>query len=106
MEDDTMVVHHSIKEIHENDIPESSQGDGLSITKRPSHNQNATNTETQNNQLRRTTRTHRPPERLNLLVETHNEIYIPDDDEHITYSEAMLDTDSQRWQEAMKSEMD
>ncbi|KAK4349086.1 hypothetical protein RND71_031841 [Anisodus tanguticus] len=46
-----MVVHHSIQEIHENDIPESSQGDGLSNTQKPSHNQNAANTETQNNQL-------------------------------------------------------
>ncbi|KAK4356183.1 hypothetical protein RND71_025154 [Anisodus tanguticus] len=46
MEDDTMVVPHSIQEIHENDIPESSQGDGLSNTQRPSNNQNATNTET------------------------------------------------------------
>ncbi|KAK4380238.1 hypothetical protein RND71_002100 [Anisodus tanguticus] len=40
MEDDTMVVNHSIQETHENDIPESSQSDGLSNTQRPSHSQN------------------------------------------------------------------
>ncbi|KAL6344314.1 hypothetical protein AAG906_037888 [Vitis piasezkii] len=57
--------------------------------------------------LRRSSRAHRAPDRLNLMVQDDlsNEVYHNDDDPK-NYEEAMQSLDRNKWQEAMESEME
>ncbi|KAK9028104.1 hypothetical protein V6N11_067918 [Hibiscus sabdariffa] len=66
--------------------------------------ENSTNLETQ--PLRRSTREHHEPERYGFLVTTHGDVILVDQDEPETYQEAVLSPDSEKWLEAMRSEMD
>ncbi|KAK8593637.1 hypothetical protein V6N12_045713 [Hibiscus sabdariffa] len=66
--------------------------------------ENSTNLETQ--PLRRSTRERHEPERYGFLVTTHGDIIIVDQDEPKTYQEAVSSLDSEKWLEAMRSEMD
>lgn len=57
--------------------------------------------------IRRSERVSRQPERYyGLVIENDNELSIIDDDDPMTYNEAMSSVDSEKWQSAMKSEMD
>ena len=59
------------------------------------------------NPIRRSERVSRQPERYyGLVIENDNELSIIDDDNPMTYNEAMSSVDSEKWQSAMKSEMD
>ncbi|RVW49664.1 Retrovirus-related Pol polyprotein from transposon TNT 1-94 [Vitis vinifera] len=57
--------------------------------------------------LRRSSRAHRAPDRLNLMVQDDlsNEVHHKDDDPK-NYEEAMQSLDRNKWQEAMESEME
>ncbi|KAK8600862.1 hypothetical protein V6N12_050710 [Hibiscus sabdariffa] len=66
--------------------------------------ENSTNLETQ--PLRRSTRECHEPERYGFLVTTHGEIILVDQDEPKTYQEAVSSPNSEKWLEAMRSEMD
>jgi len=57
--------------------------------------------------LRRSSREHRAPEKLNLMVQddTSNEDYHNDDDPK-SYKEAMQSLDRDKWQSVMESEME
>ncbi|WJZ98697.1 hypothetical protein VitviT2T_017207 [Vitis vinifera] len=57
--------------------------------------------------LRRSSRAHRAPDRLNLMVQDDlsNEVHHNDDDPK-NYEEAMQSLDRNKWQEAMESEME
>ncbi|KAK9025215.1 hypothetical protein V6N11_065111 [Hibiscus sabdariffa] len=65
---------------------------------------NSTDLETQ--PLRRSTRQRHEPERYGFLVITHGDVILVDQDETKTYQEAVLSPDSEKWLEAMRSEMD
>ncbi|KAK8562192.1 hypothetical protein V6N12_049239 [Hibiscus sabdariffa] len=65
---------------------------------------NPTDLETQ--PLRRSTRERHEPERYGFLVTTHGDVILVDQDEPKTYQEAVTSTDSGKWLEAMRSEMD
>ena len=54
---------------------------------------------------RRSNRVPRAPERYGFIIE-NNEAQVIQNDEPLTYTEAILSTDSDRWQEAMESEID
>ncbi|KAK8655659.1 hypothetical protein V6N13_108231 [Hibiscus sabdariffa] len=66
--------------------------------------ENPTNLETQ--PLRRSTRERHEPERYGFLVTTHGDVILVDQDEPKTYQEAVASPDSEKWLEAMRSEMD
>ncbi|KAK8652570.1 hypothetical protein V6N13_126600 [Hibiscus sabdariffa] len=66
--------------------------------------ENSTDLETQ--PLRRSTRERHEPERYGFLVTTHGDILLVDQDEPRTYQEAVTSPDSEKWLEAMRSEMD
>ncbi|KAK8597307.1 hypothetical protein V6N12_065778 [Hibiscus sabdariffa] len=66
--------------------------------------QNSTNLETQ--PLRRSTRERHEPDRYGFLVTSHGDVILVDQDEPKTYQEAVSSTDSEKWLEAMRSEMD
>ncbi|KAK8554368.1 hypothetical protein V6N12_031332 [Hibiscus sabdariffa] len=66
--------------------------------------ENSTNLETQ--PLRRSSRECHEPERYGFLVTTHGDVILVDQDEPKTYQEAVLSPDSEKWLEAMRSEMD
>ena len=55
--------------------------------------------------LRRSDRIRHEPERYGFLVTDNNDVLLVDQNEPTTYQEAMLDTDSEKWLEAMKSEI-
>ncbi|KAL8119964.1 hypothetical protein AgCh_017189 [Apium graveolens] len=57
--------------------------------------------------IRRSGRVSHQPERYYVLViENDNELSITDDDDPVTYNEAMSSVDSEKWRSAMKSEME
>ncbi|KAL8118400.1 hypothetical protein AgCh_016069 [Apium graveolens] len=57
--------------------------------------------------IHRTWRVSRQPERYyGLVIENDNELSIIDDDDPVTYNEAMSSVDSEKWHSAMKSEME
>ncbi|KAK8665472.1 hypothetical protein V6N13_005639 [Hibiscus sabdariffa] len=66
--------------------------------------ENSTDLETQ--PLRRSTRERHEPERYGFLVTTHGDVILVDHDEPKTYQEAVSSPDSEKWLEAMRSEMD
>ncbi|KAK8696248.1 hypothetical protein V6N13_001384 [Hibiscus sabdariffa] len=66
--------------------------------------ENSTDLETQ--PLRRSTRERHEPERYGFLVTTHGDVILVDQDEPKTYQEAVSSPDSEKWLEAMRSEMD
>ncbi|KAK8617193.1 hypothetical protein V6N13_117159 [Hibiscus sabdariffa] len=66
--------------------------------------ENSTDLETQ--PLRRFTRERHEPERYGFLVTTHGDVILVDQDEPKTYQEAVASPDSEKWLEAMRSEMD
>ncbi|KAK9019154.1 hypothetical protein V6N11_034193 [Hibiscus sabdariffa] len=66
--------------------------------------ENSTNLETQ--PLRRSTRERHEPERYGFLVTTHGDVILVDQDKPKTYQEVVLSSDSEKWLEAMRSEMD
>ncbi|KAK9024865.1 hypothetical protein V6N11_064771 [Hibiscus sabdariffa] len=66
--------------------------------------ENPTDLETQ--PLRRSTRERHEPERYGFLVTTHGYVILVDQDEPKTYQEAVASPDSEKWLEAMRSEMD
>ncbi|KAK9036766.1 hypothetical protein V6N11_021694 [Hibiscus sabdariffa] len=66
--------------------------------------ENSTDLETQ--PLRRSTREQHEPERYGFLVTTHGDVLLVDQDEPRTYQEAVASPDSEKWLEAMRSEMD
>ncbi|KAL4364269.1 hypothetical protein GQ457_04G017460 [Hibiscus cannabinus] len=66
--------------------------------------ENSTDLETQ--PLRRSTRERNEPERYGFLVTTHGDVLLVDQDEPKTYQEAVSSPDSEKWLEAMRSEMD
>ncbi|KAK8596896.1 hypothetical protein V6N12_065375 [Hibiscus sabdariffa] len=66
--------------------------------------ENPTDLETQ--PLRRSTRERHEPERYGFLVTTHGDVILVDQDEPKTYQEAVAGPDSEKWLEAMRSEMD
>ncbi|KAK9024881.1 hypothetical protein V6N11_064787 [Hibiscus sabdariffa] len=65
---------------------------------------NSTDLETQ--PLRRSTRERHEPERYGFPVTTHGDVILVDQDEPKTYQEAVSSPDSEKWLEAMRSEMD
>ena len=56
--------------------------------------------------LRRSQRISRPPERLYLIQEKSLDVLLVEETDPFTYRESMLDIDSVKWQNAMKSEID
>ncbi|KAK9043534.1 hypothetical protein V6N11_071870 [Hibiscus sabdariffa] len=66
--------------------------------------ENPTDLETQ--PLRRSTRECHEPERYGFLVTTHGDVILVNQDEPKTYQEAVASPDSEKWLEAMRSEMD
>ncbi|KAK8685925.1 hypothetical protein V6N13_124956 [Hibiscus sabdariffa] len=66
--------------------------------------ENSTNLETQ--PLRRSTRERHEPERYGFLVTTHGDVILVDQDEPKAYQEAVSNPDSEKWLEAIRSEMD
>ncbi|KAK8578706.1 hypothetical protein V6N12_069050 [Hibiscus sabdariffa] len=66
--------------------------------------ENSTNLETQ--PLQRSTREHHEPERYGFLITSHGDVILVDQDEPKTYQEAVSSRDSEKWLEAMRSEMD
>ncbi|KAK8675759.1 hypothetical protein V6N13_033822 [Hibiscus sabdariffa] len=66
--------------------------------------ENPTDLETQ--PLRRSTRERHEPERYGFLVTTHGDVILVDQDEPKTYQEVVASPDSEKWLEAMRSEMD
>ncbi|KAK8597195.1 hypothetical protein V6N12_065671 [Hibiscus sabdariffa] len=66
--------------------------------------ENSTDLETR--PLRRSTRERHEPERYGFLVTTHGDVILVDHDEPKTYQEAVSSLDSEKWLEAMRSEMD
>ena len=56
--------------------------------------------------LRGSTRKHHAPERYGFLITTHDDIILVDQDKPRTYLEAVKSPDSEKWLEAMRSEMD
>ncbi|KAL4377319.1 hypothetical protein GQ457_02G027920 [Hibiscus cannabinus] len=66
--------------------------------------ENSTDLETQ--PLRRSTRERHEPERYGFLVTTLGDVILVDQDEPKTYQEEVASSDSKKWLEAMRSEMD
>ncbi|KAK8600889.1 hypothetical protein V6N12_050734 [Hibiscus sabdariffa] len=65
--------------------------------------ENSTDLEAQ--PLRRSTRERHVPERYGFLITTLGDVILVDQDEPTTYQEAVSSTDSEKWLEAMRSEM-
>ncbi|KAK8544913.1 hypothetical protein V6N13_123221 [Hibiscus sabdariffa] len=65
--------------------------------------ENSTDLETQ--PMRRSTRERHEPERYGFLVTTHGDVILVDQDEPKTYQEAVSSPDSEKWLNAMRSEM-
>ncbi|KAK8516826.1 hypothetical protein V6N12_049538 [Hibiscus sabdariffa] len=65
-----------------------------------------TNSGKETQPLRRSTRERHEPERYGFLVTTHGDVILVDQDEPKTYLEAVASPDSEKWLEAMRSEMD
>ena len=57
-------------------------------------------------QLRRSTRVSRPPVRYGYDQDSYLVEALTSEEDPVTYAEAMLDIDSQKWVEAMRAEMD
>jgi hypothetical protein len=57
-------------------------------------------------QPRRSERAHRATDKINLMITGERDILWLDNDEPMTYAEAMMDQDSDKWQSAMRSEID
>ena len=57
-------------------------------------------------QPRRSERPRRATDRMNLLITGERGILLMENDEPRTYAEAMMDPDSEKWQSAMRSEID
>ncbi|WJX67634.1 hypothetical protein P8452_52084 [Trifolium repens] len=55
---------------------------------------------------RRSTRIHHEPERYGYLITEQGDVFLMDQDEPVTYQEAITGPESEKWLEAMKSEMD
>ena len=55
--------------------------------------------------LRRSNRPRREPERLSLFVSDEQDVVLLDNNEPLTFNEAMESSSSEKWLEAMKSEM-
>ena len=55
--------------------------------------------------IRRFDRVHHAPERYGFIIK-NNEAQIIENDEPLTYTDAVMSRDSDRWLEAMRSEMD
>ena len=55
---------------------------------------------------RRSVREHREPQRYGFLVTQQGDLLLIDEDEPSSYQQAIMGTDSEKWQEAMKSEME
>ncbi|KAK8652037.1 hypothetical protein V6N13_141607 [Hibiscus sabdariffa] len=66
--------------------------------------ENSTDLETR--PLRKSTRERHEPERYGFLVTTHGDVILVDHDEPKTHQEAVSSSDSEKWLEAMRSEMD
>ncbi|KAK8539410.1 hypothetical protein V6N13_104356 [Hibiscus sabdariffa] len=66
--------------------------------------ENPTDLETQ--PLRQSSRERHEPERYGFLITTHGDVILVDQDEPKTYQEAVASPDSEKWLEAMRSEMD
>ncbi|KAK8670027.1 hypothetical protein V6N13_104793 [Hibiscus sabdariffa] len=66
--------------------------------------ENSTDLETR--PLRRSTRERHEPERYGFLVTAHGDVILVDHDEPKTYQEAVSSSESEKWFEAMRSEMD
>ncbi|KAK8708413.1 hypothetical protein V6N13_059455 [Hibiscus sabdariffa] len=64
------------------------------------------NTELEEVQNNKSTRERHEPERYGFLVTTHGDVILVDQDEPKTYQEAVASPDSEKWLEAMRSEMD
>ncbi|KAK8573908.1 hypothetical protein V6N13_096839 [Hibiscus sabdariffa] len=58
------------------------------------------------NENKVSTRERHEPERYGFLVTTHGDVILVDQDEPKTYQEAVSSPDSEKWLEAMRSEMD
>jgi hypothetical protein len=57
-------------------------------------------------QPRRSERARRTTDKLNLMIAGERNILLLDNDEPMTYAEAMMDPDSEKWQSDMRSEID
>jgi hypothetical protein len=57
-------------------------------------------------QPRRSERARCATDKLNLMIAGERDIFLLDNDEPMTYAEAMMDPDSEKWQKAMRSEID
>ncbi|KAK9024844.1 hypothetical protein V6N11_064750 [Hibiscus sabdariffa] len=66
--------------------------------------ENSTDLEAQ--PLRRSTRERHVPERFGFLITTQGDVILVDQDEPTTYQEVVSSIDSEKWLEAMRSEMD
>ncbi|KAL4292023.1 hypothetical protein GQ457_14G020980 [Hibiscus cannabinus] len=82
------------QQVHEPEVEETSQ-----VVE-----ENSIDLETQ--PLRRSTRERHEPERYGFLVTTHGDVILVDQDEPKTYQEAVSSPDSEKWLEAIRSEMD
>ncbi|KAK8631789.1 hypothetical protein V6N13_028568 [Hibiscus sabdariffa] len=71
-----------------------------------SHTVEENSTDLETRPLRRSTRECHEPERYGFLVTTHGDVILVDHDEPKTYQEAVASPDSEKWLEAMRSEMD
>ena len=69
-------------------------------------NVEGSSTDLDTHSLRRSTRERHVPERYGFLVTTHGDIILVDQNEPRTYLEAVESPDSEKWLEAMRSEMD
>jgi hypothetical protein len=56
-------------------------------------------------QPRRSERARGATDKLNLMITGERDILLLDNDEPMTYAEAMMDPDSEKWQSAMRSEI-
>ncbi|KAK8713250.1 hypothetical protein V6N13_148472 [Hibiscus sabdariffa] len=65
-----------------------------------------TNSGKETQPLRRSSRERHEPERYGFLVTTHGDVIFVDQDEPKTYQEVVASPDSEKWLEAMRSEMD
>jgi hypothetical protein len=57
-------------------------------------------------QPRRSERARRATDKLNLMITGECDILLLDTDEPMKYAKAMMDPDSEKWQSAMRSEID
>jgi hypothetical protein len=57
-------------------------------------------------QPRRSKRALRTTDKLNLIITGEHDILLVDNDEPMTYAEAMMDPDSKKWQSAMQSKIE